>query len=50
MRHLYSPLADDATIYDNRARALRLIARRAPGFPLDVLDQGIWAKIEELTR
>src|SRR5208283_4716284 len=28
MRHLYLPLADDATIYDNRDNALRLIARR----------------------
>jgi predicted ABC-type ATPase len=30
MRHLYLPLADDATIHDNRDNALRLIARRAP--------------------
>jgi predicted ABC-type ATPase len=49
MRHLYLPLADDATIYDHRDRALRLIARRAPGFPLKVIDEGIWARIEELT-
>jgi predicted ABC-type ATPase len=50
MRHLYLPLADDATIYDNRDRALRLIARRAPGSPLRVIDEEIWAKIEEETR
>jgi predicted ABC-type ATPase len=49
MRHLYLPLADDATIYDNRDRALRLIARQAPGFPLKVMDEEIWARIEELT-
>jgi predicted ABC-type ATPase len=49
MRHLYLPLADDATIYDNRDRALRLIARRAPGSPFQVLDEEIWAKIEEET-
>jgi predicted ABC-type ATPase len=50
MRHLYLPLADDATIYDNRDRALRLIARRAPGSPLKVMDEEIWAQIEEVTR
>jgi predicted ABC-type ATPase len=50
MRHLYLPLADDASIYDNRDRALRLIARRAPGSPLSVLDEEIWIKIEEETR
>jgi predicted ABC-type ATPase len=49
MRHLYLPLAYDATIYDNRDRALRLVARRAPGFPLNVIDEEIWARIEELT-
>jgi predicted ABC-type ATPase len=49
MRHLYLPLAYDATIYDNRDRALRLVARRAPGFPLRVLDEEIWSRIEELT-
>jgi predicted ABC-type ATPase len=49
MRHLYLPLADDATIYDNRDRSLRLIARRAPGSPLLVMDEAIWAKIEEET-
>ena len=50
MRHLYLPLADDATIYDNRDRALRVIARRAPDSLLTVLDAEIWAKIEEETR
>jgi predicted ABC-type ATPase len=50
MRHLYLPLADDATIYDNRDDALRLIARRAPNFPLKVIDEEIWATIEEQTR
>jgi predicted ABC-type ATPase len=49
MRHLYLPLAYDATIYDNRDSALRLVARRAPGFPLRVLDEEIWSRIEELT-
>ena len=47
MRHLYLPLADNAMIYDNRDNALRPIARRAPGSPLRVLDEEIWAKIEE---
>ena len=37
MRHLYLPLADDATIYDNRDNALRLIARRAPNSPSKLL-------------
>jgi predicted ABC-type ATPase len=50
MRHLYLPLADYATIYDNRDRALRLIARCAPDSLLRVLDEEIWAKIEEETR
>lgn len=50
MRHLYLPLADDASIYDNRDRGLRLIARRAPGSSLTVLDGAIWGKIEEETR
>jgi len=49
MRNLYLPLADDATIYDNRDRALRVIARRASGSPLSVVDEEIWAKIEEET-
>ena len=49
MRNLYLPLADDATIYDNRDRALRVIARRASGSPLSVVDEEIWAKIEEDT-
>jgi predicted ABC-type ATPase len=49
MRHLYLPHADNAMIYDNRDNALRPIARRAPGSPLRVLDEEIWAKIEEDT-
>ena len=49
MRHLYLPLADDAFVYDNRDRALRLIARRTVGSPLIVLDEEIWVRIEELT-
>lgn len=49
MRHLYLPLAYDAFVYDNRDRALRLIARRAAGSPLVVLDEEIGARIEELT-
>jgi predicted ABC-type ATPase len=49
MRHLYLPLADDAFIYDNRDRALRLIARREDGSPLVVIDAEIWSRIEELT-
>lgn len=49
MRHLYLPLADDAIVYDNRDRALRLIAERASGAPLTLLDKAIWARIEELT-
>ena len=49
MRHLYLPLADDATIYDNRDRALRIIARRAPNAPLRVVDEELWSKIERLT-
>jgi predicted ABC-type ATPase len=49
MRHLYLPLADDAFIYDNRDRALRLIARREDGTPLTVIDENTWSRIEELT-
>lgn len=49
MRHLYLPLADDAFIYDNRDRALRLIARREDGSPLTVIDENTWSRIEELT-
>jgi predicted ABC-type ATPase len=48
-RHLYLPLAYDAFVFDNRDRALRLIARRAAGSPLIVADEGIWSRIEELT-
>lgn len=49
MRHLYLPLANDAFIYDNRDRALRLVARREAGSPLIVIDEEIWSRIEELT-
>jgi predicted ABC-type ATPase len=49
MRHLYLPLADDAFIYDNRDRALRLIARREDGSPLTVINENTWSRIEELT-
>jgi len=49
MRHLYLPLAHDAFVYDNRDRAMRLIAQRTGGFALIVLDDEIWARIEELT-
>jgi predicted ABC-type ATPase len=49
MRHLYLPLADEATIYDNRDNALRLIARREAPFSLEVWDGDIWARIEEET-
>ena len=49
MRHLYLPLAYDAFVYDNRDRALRLVARRAAGSPLLILDEETWARIEELT-
>jgi len=49
MRHLYLPLADDATIYDNRDNALKLIARREAPYSLQVWDGEIWARIEEET-
>lgn len=49
MRHLYLPLADDATIYDNRDNDLRLIARREAPFSLEVWDREIWARIEAET-
>ena len=50
MYHLYLPLADDVTIYDNSDNALRLVARRAPESPLMVLDAGLWARIEKDAR
>jgi predicted ABC-type ATPase len=50
MRHLYLPLADDATIYDNRDSALKLIARREAPYSLQVWDGEIWASIEDETR
>lgn len=49
MRHLYLPLADDAFVYDNRERALRLVARRTAGSSIIVLDEEVWSRIEELT-
>jgi predicted ABC-type ATPase len=48
MRELYLPLADDATIYDNRDNALKVIARRKAPFPLQVFDSAIWQSIEEV--
>jgi predicted ABC-type ATPase len=45
MRDLYLPLADDATIYDNRDNALRIIARRQPDSELTVVDEEIWSRI-----
>lgn len=50
MRHLYLPLADDATIYDNRDESMRLIARRSSAAQLEVFDRAIWTKIEEETE
>lgn len=49
MRHSYLPMAHDATIYDNRDNALRLIARRRPSSELEVFDEDIWARIETQT-
>ncbi|MFZ0339658.1 MAG: zeta toxin family protein [Terracidiphilus sp.] len=50
MHHLYLSLGDDATIYDNRDSALKLIARREAPYSLQVWDGAIWASIEEKTR
>ena len=47
MRNQYLPLADLATIYDNRDSGLRLVARLQSPLPLKVFDQEIWSKIEE---
>ena len=49
MRHLYLPLADNATIYDNRDGTMRIVARKAPGIPMQVLDREVWETIEENT-
>lgn len=49
MRYLYLPLADDATIYDNRDNALKLIARREAPYSLQIWDGDTWAIIEEQT-
>lgn len=49
MRHLYLPLADTATIYDNSGERRILIADREAGQPLQVHDRERWSRIEELT-
>jgi predicted ABC-type ATPase len=49
MRNQYLPLAELATIYDNRDSGLRLVARLQSPLPLKVFDQEIWSKIEEGT-
>jgi hypothetical protein len=49
MRHLYLPLADDVTIYDNRDNALKLIARREAPYSLQIWDDDTWITIEEQT-
>ena len=49
MGNQYLPLADLATIYDNRDSGLRLVARLQSPLPLKVFDQEIWSKIEEGT-
>ena len=49
MRTLVREHRSFAFIYDNRDRALRLIARREDGSPLIVIDAEIWSRIEELT-
>jgi predicted ABC-type ATPase len=50
MHHHYLPLADDATIYDNRDGGLKLVARRKAPLPLRVFDEEIWTRIEEGTQ
>jgi predicted ABC-type ATPase len=49
MCHLYLPLANETTIYDNRDNSLRLIARREAPYSLQVWDGEIWTLIEEQT-
>jgi predicted ABC-type ATPase len=49
MCHLYLPLADETTIYDNRDNALRLIARREAPYSLQIWEGDIWATIEKET-
>jgi predicted ABC-type ATPase len=50
MRHLYLPMANDVTIYDNRDNALQLIARSGPFSGLKIYDEEIWARITEQTE
>lgn len=50
MRHLYLPLVDDVTVYDNSDDALKLIARREAPYSLQVWDGLIWARIDEETE
>jgi predicted ABC-type ATPase len=45
--HLYLPSADDATIYDNRDSALKLIARREAPYSLQIWNNEIWEHIEQ---
>ena len=49
MRYLYLPLADTAAIYDNSGESRFLIAEKESGFPLKILDQERWSRIEGLT-
>jgi predicted ABC-type ATPase len=46
MRHLYLPLADTASIYDNSDRTLMLIAERTPESSFVIHDASRWAAIE----
>lgn len=50
MRNLYLPLADNATIYDNKDGGLRMIARRVAPHPIRVMDETVWSRIEEETK
>lgn len=50
MRHLYLPLVDNVTVYDNSDDALKLIARREAPYSLQVWDGLIWARIDEETE
>lgn len=46
----YLPLVDEALIMDNSSEesSKRLIARKNKNNPLDVIDETIWKKIEEI--
>lgn len=48
----YLPLADEAFILDNSSEesSRRLIARKNQNKPIDILDRGIWEKIEETAQ